>query len=191
VALYAIALALAIIPESLTAVVAMTMAKGVTHMARHNAIVRSLDSMEALGGIGDICCDKTGTLTTGKMIVRKVWNGKGVWNCEGSLDDPEKFGDLIRCASLSNNAVVTRERDKWHAHGEAIEVLPFGFTLMTGRFATFCSEIRISEIICGGFVGRSPIAQVGSAIYTCTDIAVQFRHQKDDRCLSRFAYREE
>lgn len=122
VALYAIALALAIIPESLTAVVAMTMAKGVTHMARRNAIVRSLDSMEALGGIGDICCDKTGTLTTGKMIVRKVWNGKNVWNCQGEIT--ADVGNLIRCASLCNNAVVNWERGNWTAHGEAIEVFP-------------------------------------------------------------------
>jgi len=122
VALYAIALALAIIPESLTAVVAMAMAKGVTHMARHNAIVRSLDSMEALGGIGDICCDKTGTLTTGKMTVRKVWNGKDVWS-QGEI--AEGMGDLIRCASLCNNAVVNWEGNDWSAHGEAIEVLPF------------------------------------------------------------------
>ena len=179
-ALYAIALALAIIPESLTAVVAMTMAKGVTHMARRNAIVRSLDSMEALGGIDDICCDKTGTLTTGKMIVRKVWNGKGVWNCEEdlSLDDADterKFGDLIRSASLCNNAVVSQDRDTWHAHGEAIEVCPFDSRFKIGCFTNLCCQIGISEILPGGFVGRSPITQVGSAIYTCTDNAFQFR----------------
>ena len=123
-ALYAIALALAIIPESLTAVIAMTMAKGVTHMARHNAIVRSLDSMEALGGISDICCDKTGTLTTGKMVVRKVWNGNSTWICDadGRLDPQPKFEELIRCASLCNNAVGNWDRGTWTAQGEAIEV---------------------------------------------------------------------
>jgi P-type Na+/K+ transporter len=150
VALYAIALALAIIPESLTAVVAITMAKGVTHMARRNAIVRSLDAMEALGGIADICSDKTGTLTTGNMAVRKIWNGKGTWNCEGgdlspgavSIEhvegDERNLMDLIRCASLCNDAAVIMKRGTWVVHGEAIEVISFGLCLMTGCIANFC-----------------------------------------------------
>ena len=135
VALYAISLALAIIPESLIAVVTITMAKGVTHMARRNAIVRRLDAIEALGGVTDICSDKTGTLTMGKMVVRKVWNGRGIWNCEGgdlSLAElvtsnvSEKKGDvsgLVRCAALCNGAVVTKKADKWDATGEPTEVI--------------------------------------------------------------------
>ena len=133
-ALYAIALALAIIPESLGAVVTITMAKGVTHMARRNAIVRCIDAIEAIGGIADICSDKTGTLTTGNMVVRKIWNGKGTWDCEGGdlsfseLNMKHVQGvegdliDLFRCASLCNDAIVTKKRDKWHAYGEATEV---------------------------------------------------------------------
>lgn len=136
VALYAISLALAIIPESLIAVVTITMAKGVTHMARRNAIVRRLDAIEALGGVTDICSDKTGTLTMGKMVVRKVWNGLSVWNCEGGdlslaelsmLNVSEKKGDindLLRCAALCNGAVVTKKTDKWDATGEPTEVIP-------------------------------------------------------------------
>lgn len=136
VALYAISLALAIIPESLIAVVTITMAKGVTHMARRNAIVRRLDAIEALGGVTDICSDKTGTLTTGKMVVRKVWNGNSVWNCEGGdLSHAEislrcvsdmKVGDLdeiLRCAALCNSAIVAKKIDKWIATGEPTEVL--------------------------------------------------------------------
>ena len=136
VALYAISLALAIIPESLIAVVTITMAKGVTHMARRNAIVRRLDAIEALGGVTDICSDKTGTLTMGKMVVRKVWNGRGIWNCEGGdlshselvmTNISEKTGDvteILRCAALCNGAVVTKKQEKWDATGEPTEVLP-------------------------------------------------------------------
>ena len=133
-ALYAIALALAIIPESLGAVVTITMAKGVTHMARRNAIVRCLDAIEALGGVADICSDKTGTLTTGNMVVRKIWNGKGTWDCEGADLSFDEFSmkhvqgvegnidNLLRCASLCNDAIVIKKRDKWQAFGEATEV---------------------------------------------------------------------
>jgi len=134
VVLYAISLALAIIPESLMAVVTIVMAKGVAHMARRNAIVRSLDAIESLGGIADICSDKTGTLTTGNMVVRKIWNGQGFWNCSaGDLSlngctlmlidgDGGDYADLVRCGSLCNAATVTKRRDQWHASGEATEV---------------------------------------------------------------------
>lgn len=80
---------IAIIPESLIAVLTITMAVGMRTMARRKAIVRKLDALEALGGVDSICSDKTGkprfsishcslsrslgTLTQGKMITRKVW----------------------------------------------------------------------------------------------------------------------
>lgn len=73
VAIYAICVALSMIPSSLVVVLTITMAIGAQVMVTKNVIVRKLDSLEALGGIDDICSDKTGTLTIGKMIVRKVW----------------------------------------------------------------------------------------------------------------------
>lgn len=166
-ALYAIALALAIIPESLGAVVTITMAKGVTHMARRKAIVRCLDAIEALGGIADICSDKTGTLTTGNMVVRKIWNGKDIWDFEGgdlSLSELSvkhvqgvdgDLIDLLRCASLCNDAIVTKKGDKWHAIGEATEVLYSGPWLIIGCLANFCRKVKFSKVVFSGFVGRS------------------------------------
>ena len=65
VALYGIAVAIAIIPESLIAVLTLTMAVGTKRMASENVIVRKLDALENLGGVTDICSDKTGTLTLG------------------------------------------------------------------------------------------------------------------------------
>lgn len=65
VALYGIATAIAIIPESLIAVLTLTMAVGTRRMASENVIVRKLDALENLSGVTDICSDKTGTLTLG------------------------------------------------------------------------------------------------------------------------------
>ncbi|ODV62079.1 potassium/sodium eff [Ascoidea rubescens DSM 1968] len=73
VAIYAICVALSMIPSSLVVVLTITMAVGASVMVTRNVIVRKLDSLEALGAVSAICSDKTGTLTQGKMIVRNVW----------------------------------------------------------------------------------------------------------------------
>lgn len=73
VAIYAVATGVSMIPASLTAVLTLTMAKGGKAMVKRNVIVRKLESLEAIGGITDICSDKTGTLTQGKMVLRKAW----------------------------------------------------------------------------------------------------------------------
>ncbi|ODQ81818.1 hypothetical protein BABINDRAFT_170455 [Babjeviella inositovora NRRL Y-12698] len=73
VGIYAICVALSMIPSSLVVVLTITMAVGAKIMASRNVIVRKLDSLEALGAVNDICSDKTGTLTQGKMIARSVW----------------------------------------------------------------------------------------------------------------------
>ena len=159
VALYAISLAVAIIPESLIAVVTTCMAKGVSRMAKHKIIVLRLDAIEALGGIHDICSDKTGTITMGNMAVRKVSNGKSVWECTGgeltlgelSLDciHGEANGDvseIIRCAALCNDAVVKLKPDKWHSTGEATEVYSLTYKLTVGCLTNIRRQIRMSEI---------------------------------------------
>jgi P-type E1-E2 ATPase len=158
VALYAISLALAIIPESLIAVVTITMAKGVTHMARRNAIVRRLDAIEALGGVTDICSDKTGTLTMGKMVVRKVWNGRGIWNCEGGdlsltelsmvniADKTGDVNDLVRCAALCNGAMVTKKAQKWDVTGEPTEVSSPEMKTDLDRIAIVCCKIWLFQV---------------------------------------------
>jgi Na+-exporting ATPase len=88
VIIYAVATGLSMIPASLIVVLTITMAAGTKRMVERNVIVRNLKSLEALGGVTDICSDKTGTLTQGKMVAKRAWiPAKGTYSV-GVTDSP-------------------------------------------------------------------------------------------------------
>jgi Na+-exporting ATPase len=72
VLIYGICVAVAVIPESLIAVLTITIAVGAKAMAKSNVIIRVQAAIEAVGGVTNICSDKTGTLTQGRMVTRKA-----------------------------------------------------------------------------------------------------------------------
>lgn len=87
VILYAVTTAIGTIPVSLLLVLTVTMAAGTKKMLERHVIVRNLQSLEALGGVTNVCSDKTGTITQGRMVVRKAWiSGVGTYSVETSND---------------------------------------------------------------------------------------------------------
>ncbi|KAI0104857.1 hypothetical protein GGR51DRAFT_549367 [Nemania sp. FL0031] len=87
VIIYAVATGLSMIPASLVVVLTITMAAGTKRMVQRHVIVRNLKSLEALGAVTDICSDKTGTLTQGKMVARRAWiPALGTYTVDASSD---------------------------------------------------------------------------------------------------------
>jgi Ca2+-transporting ATPase len=87
--IFGIALAVAVVPEALPAVVTISLAIGVQKMVKRHALIRRLPAVETLGSTSVICSDKTGTLTKDEMTVRKVYTAGQMYSVTGAGYDPE------------------------------------------------------------------------------------------------------
>ncbi|MEU0382543.1 HAD-IC family P-type ATPase [Streptomyces cyaneofuscatus] len=153
-AITAISLVVAAVPESLPAVVTLGLALGARRMATRNAVVRRLSAVETLGSVTVLATDKTGTLTEGRMLLERVWTPHGTATFSGTGYEPvgeflhagvppsPALADAVRkvlvAGALCNDASLvppTEATTPWAALGDPTEA-----ALLAGAAKAGCAQ---------------------------------------------------
>jgi P-type Ca2+ transporter type 2C len=132
-----LSMAVAVVPESLPAVITITLALGTQRMVKRNALIRKLPAVETLGSVTTICSDKTGTLTQNKMVVQRVstlqhnltvtgegYEPNGKFQLNGQDIDRTQHPDLTRMlwgCTLCNDAILEWRDNQWQIVGDPTE----------------------------------------------------------------------
>jgi Ca2+-transporting ATPase len=158
-----ISLVVAAVPESLPAVITLALALGARRMAARRALIRRLPAVETLGSVTVLATDKTGTLTEGQMVVRRLWTPHGTAVVDGAADRPDgtisrddrpvtadacpDIAELLTDAALCNDAVLRRDEtgDGWTVLGDPTETALLIAAAKIGPYAVAEGWDRVGE----------------------------------------------
>ncbi|MDD2789490.1 MAG: cation-transporting P-type ATPase [Sulfurimonas sp.] len=150
-----VALAVGAIPEGLPAAVTITLAIGVSRMAKKNAIIRKLPVVETLGSVTTICSDKTGTLTQNKMSVTNIYCSDRLYELSGEGYEPKgeifsnnekvesvsgTLGELLEAGYLCNESYLVNNEGKYSINGDPTEG-----ALIVSALKCGCEEHRLNS----------------------------------------------
>ena len=160
--MFGIALAVAVVPEALPAVVTISLAIGVRRMVKRNALVRRLPIVETLGSTSVICSDKTGTLTRNEMTVRHLFADERLLDVTGAgydptgevldagraIDPPDSVRALLTAGVLASDARVVSRDGRPQVEGDPTEGALVVAAMKAGLDPGFLNkgEPRVAEI---------------------------------------------
>ncbi len=135
--LFALAVAVAVVPEGLPAALSVALSLGMRRLLRNNVLVKKLIAVETLGSVNIICTDKTGTITKNELMVTKIvldekeigvtgegYKPEGDFLVDEKKVDPKEIKNLellMKIAALCNDASLTKEKDVWKITGDPTE----------------------------------------------------------------------
>ncbi|MDN4594599.1 cation-translocating P-type ATPase [Polycladomyces subterraneus] len=170
-----IALAASAIPEGLPVTVTIALSAGIYRMARKNAPIRRLSTLETLGRVTVICSDKTGTLTQNEMTVKKIATLNEDWRVEGNGYAPKgniiaeesgktfqrnhpEMSRMMQISLLCNNSEIFEEEGRWKVKGDPTEGALLALAQKAQMQENLSEWTRIHEIPFDSANGRMTVA---------------------------------
>ncbi|KAG8988246.1 Na+ ATPase, partial [Tulasnella sp. 427] len=167
VIIYAVATALSMIPASLVVVLTITMSMGTKRMVKRNVIVRNMNALESLGAVTNICSDKTGTITQGKMVAKRAYvPAYGTFTVDDIRDTSDPTDGSLSFSELSPLHAEARIKDarptkvadvRAHTKAEAVEAFL--------RVASLCNLATVHRGADGRWTARGDPTEIGIQVF--------------------------